>query len=153
MNKLYLAYIAGIFDGEGCITITKTYRKDLRTDHWASVQLTWVDIPKQREVSEQLKKNFEGYLAFFKPKNTPSRPIVFWRLQSKKAARFIKLLLPYLKVKKRHAEIIIRYSELQGDNRKRGARWETPEALKEKGELLKEIQTLNKRGISNTVND
>lgn len=146
MNKIYLAYLAGIFDGEGTITITKTWRKDT-VDHWPTVQITWTNITKQAELSEELKKRFGGYLKYYRPKQGKGKEIVFWRLQSRKSVRFIKLLLPYLRVKKRHAEVIIRYSKLQGDNRKRGARWEAPKNLKEKEKLLKEIRNLNKRGI------
>ena len=34
MNKESIAYIAGIIDGDGCITITRRKIRRLKTDNW-----------------------------------------------------------------------------------------------------------------------
>lgn len=154
MNKLNLAYLAGILDGEGCITLAKVYRKDNRNKNpkfveecWGQVCIAWTDKKEQKEYLEELKKEFGGYYALFKSRaiNGKGNDFVYWRLVSNKSAEFLKLVIPYLRVKKRQAEIVIRMHELKLANRGKHKEPSLKE-MNDRQELIKEIRLLNKRG-------
>jgi len=152
MNKLELAYLAGILDGEGCITLAKVYRKDNRNknpqykeEYWGQVAIGWKDIPKQTEFLDELKEKFGGYKALFKANNNHQCDWCYWRLTSNKSSEFLKKILPYLRVKKRQAEIVIRMHDLKLANR--GKKKDPSDTeMEERKQLLQEIRLLNKRG-------
>lgn len=153
MKKTYLAYIAGFLDGEGCVSLSKVYRKDNRNkkprfkeEMWGTVQVAMANINTQRELLMELRNNFGGYYAEFKNRgNKNTKDTIFWRLTSHKSAEFLKRIIFFLRIKKRQAEIVIRYQELTKKNR--GKHKDPSEKeIQERKNLLIEIRQLNKRG-------
>lgn len=92
-------YIAGIFDGEGCITVNKS-QKEVGT-----YNLTVVLGMRCPTIPRILKEIYGGGLA--------RRPngVSVWMLRCNKAVLFLKKIVPYLIVKKKQALLGIAYQE------------------------------------------
>ena len=167
MNKALLNYLAGLWDGEGSfmlIKISTRHKKDPK-DYSPKAHGSFYQIPinrvptaqicmvvngRQEKVMQIFKDNYDGLLHLIKnppSKNKNGKPVLMWRSTSRKATTLAKDLLPYLKIKKRQAEIIIRYGRLQELNRQNGTRKITDRDIKERFALDKEIRELNHRGL------
>lgn len=105
---LSLQYIAGFFDGEGHIRITKTKHKTLPNIYKYYLVIQFTNTHK--EVMEKIHQVVGGSLTFNKG-NHGLKP--HWRvtLYTNKAYECIKILLPYLVVKKLEAECAIKFQE------------------------------------------
>jgi len=134
MKKTDLAYMAGLFDAEGTITIS-----DSPWSIIASLALTNQSIPYW------FKFNFGGSVYHYRPSNEKHSESWHWRVSSQKTLTFINSVYPYLILKKPHADVAIRF---QAGLRTRGS----GRALTEKERAVREaehiiMQGLNKRGV------
>lgn len=105
MNKIICAYLAGAIDSDGTIGIKKsTYSMRVTKD---SSGATYSERLALRQVTpaipELLKKHFGGALYMTKPSNENGKHLYSWQITDQKAVACIKVLLPYLRVKKRQA--------------------------------------------------
>lgn len=133
-----LAFLAGFFDGEGCIRIKRGYRGEKA--FWVTVQISNAD----RLVLEDFKKLFGGSV-FTRGKSTNFQ-MYMYELSSTEAVDFLKTVLGHLRGKKAQAEYAIRFSEalptlsaeqrMLAHDRMRAMKlevigniWETPELL------------------------
>jgi len=116
VNKKYLlAYTAGIVDGEGCILIARnTKRKTGKTYH----QLQVVVASSNLWLCEWLKMQYGGSITNDKRylrRSAISKSVIYkWFLTSNAASQFIKMILPYLYLKKPQAELAINFQENRG---------------------------------------
>lgn len=111
MTEQEIAYTAGFFDGEGSISIIP-YRRN-RGNPLVNYRLTCVVSQSYFPTAVWLKKTFGGLVYRYDLHRPPdSRPMARWILTSKKAQNFLILLLPYLQVKKREAEVAIAYQSV-----------------------------------------
>jgi len=106
------AYTAGLMDGEGCIVIGVSKRKRVRgivPDHWLQVGITGTD----RELIDWLHETFGGHISDNShcPSRRRQRPCWAWRIMSNQASDFLKLILPYLKVKTPQATLAIEFQD------------------------------------------
>ena len=132
--KEILAYTAGIIDGEGHIAILN--KPDCRS---RKVQ---VGVTNTNEwLCQWLKMQFGGRVFTWKPYQKNWKPAYRWTLEFKRASDFLKLALPYLNIKRAHAEIAIAYQE----RRIMGKRTDNQKVLDEADRIL--IANLNKRGL------
>lgn len=93
-----LAYIAGLFDGEGSISVSRSPNciKNIRV----LVSVTMCD----REGPDFIGSVLGGTVTKLKRKTKTGKDIYSWALYCKKAAAALELLLPYLKVKNAKAK-------------------------------------------------
>lgn len=100
-ERLSLAYYAGLFDGEGCVSINKVKGYNGRKD---SFQLRVSVSSTNREVLVRLHMKFGGTL--LEKKSRPkAQPSWQWAMTSKMARDFLTLLQPYLIIKSEQARI------------------------------------------------
>lgn len=100
-----LMYLAGIFDGEGCITLGKT--KNYTETYHLNVNIT------------NTNKDLIDWVLFIvgkggisrKPRKANWKQCYAWKINGELAVKFIKKIYPYLKVKKLQADVAIRYGE------------------------------------------
>ena len=112
MKKTDLAYTAGIIDGEGCIYISKRkskynrqgYRLQLcvkiaSTDEWLCqwLKFAWGGAVRLRVTHTKENKNWSD--------------VWDWTLQTKQAVNMLKLISPYLNLKKPQAELAIKFQK------------------------------------------
>jgi hypothetical protein len=106
---LELPYVAGIFDGEGYVTINKYHHpsgKHIR--YQLLVGIGMVDKP----VIEAISKQFGGMLTSYKsPKKVTHRRVFEWRVSSKAAVPFLRAVQPWLIVKRDQVELVLRFQE------------------------------------------
>ena len=143
-------YLAGLWDGEGSFMLVKIANRrspNKSPMYVPTAQICMTINGYQEKVMQIFKERYDGCLFEIKDlpsKNKNGKSILMWRATSQKAGRIASDLHPYLRVKKRQAEILIRFCSLQAENRKRGSRWH-PEQ-EERLALHAEIKKLNKRG-------
>ena len=119
-----LAYIAGIVDGEGCISVRK------RGIHGSLPLISVVNT--NWEVLKLIKDTFGGSISIHnRPKTEASKWCYIWRQSCLPAAETLERLLPYLIVKKKHALLAIQLTTCN-----------SKEAL----QITQEISKLNRRG-------
>jgi len=143
------AYLAGFFDGEGCINISKRKGKDVATvSHYLQVILSqgdydfllhWHDRLNMGSVHEDRAKK----------KIPMRRPLWHWRLYDRQAEALLGLLLPYLDIKKREAKIAIQFMTTKGD----ASCHATPAATIRLREHYKEMLHEAKRGKVNVPSE
>lgn len=143
-------YIAGLFDGEGCITLSKASR--LREKRKTP---TYVLRARIRMTDGALVKWLHAviggrYYAQRKPSQNPERrkPYYEWGVAGKNAVKFLQQVFPYLRVKRLQAEVAFRY----GQTRMKGYHKKLSFEVINAREGLRDIMLeLNKRGIQPKV--
>ncbi len=123
-------YLAGVFDGEGCITSTRTR---------SNKHVIQVKCAMYHPVPIKLfQKLFGGYCAH---NNSPSRPFPIWSwgLAGKSAIVCVKELFPYLTVKKYQAAIAMLFYQECFEKRNGTTKRVTPEELKKRDFYVEEL--------------
>ncbi len=100
MNTVY-AYLAGLIDGEGCISIRKTFQNG-KDQFKPMIEVGMTDI----EPMKLLQQTFGGS---YWPEIVRGMklPITKWRVTGSHIIPVLEPLLPYLLAKKRQAEIAL----------------------------------------------
>ena len=117
-KQAILAYAAGIVDGEGCISI---YRKPFRNGPFkgsdsSNYHLTVVVTQKDGKLVDWLYGNFGGSVSLLKKWERPDEKCWMhnWTLNYQKASEFLKDIMPFLVIKKKQAEIAIKFQGRMG---------------------------------------
>lgn len=94
MNRVY-SYIAGLFDGEGCITLF--YRKDKGKQ--AKAPTPWVSLGNtDYNLIRFLQNTFNGYVFHEKKKEENWNDMWYWKLTNiDNVISFLEKIYPYLK--------------------------------------------------------
>lgn len=126
-------YMAGLFDGEGCVTISRK-----KGDHYKrgySYQLVATITNADKQVLERFHKEFKGYFVKRKSKNV-------WTLTflCSKAITFLKVIYPYVLIKRKQMDIAFEFDRFIHSL---GAHHHTEEQLNKKDEFALRIKHLN----------
>ena len=113
MRKTDLAYAAGIVDGEGCIGLylqttqksKPSYKMGVRVSNTNEWLLQWLKFAFGGSVCVQRVSSVE------KAKNY--KPQWQWAIITTRALVFLKLIYPYLRLKKPQAEIAITFQQVR----------------------------------------
>ena len=143
MSKLTASYVAGYIDGEGYFGIIPNFKK---SSYREVLKITSVD----GDIINWLQKSFGGsvHKRIFK---TNSKDAYCWTLEGKNLVPFIEKVIPYLKLKRKQAELILEKRKLRKFYEDKGERKGIiyPNWVKEKVQYLyQEIRRLNFRGKS-----
>ena len=129
MKRTDLAYVAGIIDGEGCITITKDKRPT-----YPGFQLR-IQVNMANEwLPAWLRFSFGGSLREIVVKENQQRQWA-WIIQSNSAMQFLKLVLPYLKIKRSQAELCMEMQRAK-DTRRKGGKWRARTSIEREAEEI-----------------
>ena len=109
VTHLDIRYIAGLFDGEGCIFVG---RRELERMKGISYRLTLkVSMTVERPI-KALKDTLGGsYGPIHWHTRNNNRTAWRWEIDGNKAAEVLKQVLPYLLVKKEEAVLAIQFQE------------------------------------------
>ena len=115
MKKTDIAYTAGIIDGEGCITIGKRTSRTCRSGmrYGLSVKVSSTD----EWLCQWLKLAWGGSIYLHKSKKTKWSDAWCWTIQTNMAVEFLRIILPYLNLKRPQAELALSFQEV---HRRRG---------------------------------
>lgn len=97
MTKIEIAYLAGIIDGEGCIRLAKCYSKNAGRLH---IRITVAN--RSLKLVKWLKKK-----TGWKYNIHANSGAFYWRVTSEGARKILKLILPYLVIKKAQAKLAL----------------------------------------------
>jgi hypothetical protein len=128
--KLSRQYMAGFFDGEGCVNMART-----RASVFPRVLITNTN----REILEQFQRQYGGDINSIPHRRKNWKPGWFWRLQWAGAIKFLEDILPWLVVKEAQALTAIAW---QAAAPKPGQRWDV-ESL---ALLTERMKWLNQKG-------
>uniref|UniRef100_A0A6M3J479 Putative homing endonuclease n=1 Tax=viral metagenome TaxID=1070528 RepID=A0A6M3J479_9ZZZZ len=104
MEKVSLQYTAGFVDGEGCIRIDKSYPKK-RSIHY---KLQIIVVNTNLEILTLFKEQFGGHLY---RRIHKGREAYYWSMYCQDAEEFVKVILPFLVIKKPQAELALQFQE------------------------------------------
>jgi|ERR1035437_6739650 hypothetical protein len=136
-DKAKCGYIAGIIDGEGCLTIGAGQKETcINYNAIVAVQNT------SKQLIDWIQSKFGGQVYLSKKETTKTKAAWMWRLTKKDAIEhFLLAILPYLIVKREQAKILLEYVRL------------SREANSElRAVFYQRLRILNARGVSLTTN-
>ena len=148
-----ISYLAGIIDGEGYIGIDSSYkRKNKPHNYQVRIGIANTNI----KLLNWVKSIFGGWVGKKgKPKKSNHKQSYEWRLQAKKAEEIIKMIYPYLIIKKEQATIALKFRDTFGRTdsviyiHKKGRfinSFPNPDLIPIRENLRKELLALNQRG-------
>ena len=111
-----IAWLAGFIDGEGCFDFPEDHVKQLKQPRWRPrVRIANTDQPTLIDVVNILRGMGVGHFVEHRvPKVTrwsPSWCISIWGL--KRVERFLPMVIPHLRTRKRHAELMVEWCRLR----------------------------------------
>ena len=108
MKKTDLAYVAGIIDGEGSISILRCDNESNK--QYKSFKLRVIVTNTNEWLIQWLVFAFGGSIGC-RPGKASHQPYFSWTLYGSQGAKFLQLILPYLKLKRPQAEIAITFQQ------------------------------------------
>jgi hypothetical protein len=143
LTELEKAYIAGFFDGEGCISLG--YKKDTSYRRHHTYQLVVTVANTNKEILNFLHQRFGGHFRKGRPPSKNGKEVYVWALLCRKALKFLEEIYPYLRLKKKQAELAFEYYKLVNPY---GNHTFDSENWKKRDEIYYKLKALNKRGKS-----
>ena len=124
ITDLEKAYFAGMIDGDGCISITKSPKKVAgKTRHYHQA---YIILSQSTKSYLEYWKEKIGFGSVYEKKSS-SKDVIKSRLKhyqfrvpSKKACNVAEMILPYLLLKRRQAELIIELGKTMKNNGRAG---------------------------------
>lgn len=142
MNNTLLAWVAGIFDGEGSLTIKRSNRSGtVHYQLWVTVGMS--DRPENEKALKILQKAFGGNISRIKPKGNRIGAVA-WTVVSNQALECLKKVIPYLVIKKKQAELLI---EFQSNCISRTGPKKDPEKLARQEDYFYRLRNMNIKGV------
>ena len=138
--KLDRKYLAGLIDGEGCFGIDKR----LRGKRWICLTPNFQFSNTHKEIVEDLKDTFGiGTINLSKHPNRPNyKPCWNYRVNGFAVKKVIKYVLPYLRIKKEQAELVLKFIEIREKEWKKRKPY-SPILF----EIQRKVSLLNRRGV------
>jgi hypothetical protein len=110
---LSLAYLAGFFDGEGCVYILRSRKK---TAVYFSLEISFTNVSiEPLKLAQEL---FAGQISESRDIRNGKKCVKRLRVRGNQALRALELMLPFLLVKKRRAEIAIEFQKIMSSPNK-----------------------------------
>lgn len=95
-----IIYLAGLIDGDGCFFISKRKTQGTRTVQSYSMNLNIHCVEKF--LIDWILETFGG-ITYINRKKPPRRPLYGVEITGNRLTQLIELIIPYLKLKRRHA--------------------------------------------------
>lgn len=142
------AYLAGIVDGEGTISLHSVYKGPEYC--FPFVQISNTNHKLEQWVKERVDIPY-GYYEYNRNPNK-QKPCFLFQFRGSNAVTLLKMILPYLVLKREQADIVLDTWEgsARWNGSKRGhwcSKYPMPPEIKEKRtQALRNVQALNRKG-------
>lgn len=137
ISAIDAAWVAGLFDGEGCICIVQQKKKENRS-RWFELAVSLSNTHLQS--LERLMRLF-GFGRIYRCRASETRrPHYKWGLSTCQAESFLLTVLPYLFIKHRQAELAL---EFRGLGQRKPYQVVPPEIYDRMCQIADEMRTLN----------
>jgi len=161
MDEVIKSYLAGCIDCDGYFSIKRsTYNMRIHKDAGQPVYSERIGLKQvTQDVPKLLHEYFGGSYYIEKPSARHGKPLYAWTVTDRQAFNCAITFLPYLRVKKEHAKLLIELRRLKNLPRKVVGtvairnRWGTitivprrivaPEVMRQKDLLFDEMHSLN----------
>ncbi len=137
-----LPWVGGFFDGEGAVVILKLKGKGMRAPRY---QLGTRVGNTNRAVIEWLRETFNGGIST-QYLTGPKKPCHHWIAGGPTAAKFLKQILPYLKLKRKQAELGLQLQDRIKQWPERQYRSLSPGEISERETIYQQLKILNGKG-------
>ena len=118
MNKeAVIAYIAGIIDGEGCVTITRRKIRRLKTNNWY-YEPQVVTSNTNKELLYFCVKHYGGWIAKLRKCKRKHSVAYQWKVTGDKMRCLLNSINPYLIVKRKQANLVLLFPNYKGNGQK-----------------------------------
>ena len=107
IEPIQAAWIAGFFDGEAYVGVIRCFQKKYGRHHYR-VQLSVGQV--SREPLDIIQKAFGFGRLYFR--RNEHQDFWYWRVTGEKAYEALTILLPYLVVKRKHADLILQFGAI-----------------------------------------
>lgn len=154
VDALILAYLAGVMDADGCLTILKHKTNSKYPDCVTYSECVSVGQTSNEAVT-LLQELFGGTINLRTRREGEGRwkPMYYWVVNCKIAAECVTALRPYLRVKARQADLLLTLRASKDKKYKQtrtvriGVRWRQldPAVVKEREDAYAAIRALNGR--------
>ncbi len=135
-----IAWVAGFFDGEGCVSITRRQRSANFVEHFMAVQIAQKDPRPIRLIHDE----FGGCLTIARRGKSS---FFYLRFHGKTAERFLKAIEPYVICKDKEVHLGLELRGLIGMPGKRSTKekWEAKEHIYQR---FRELRKKQKDGVA-----
>lgn len=125
MEPEILAYLAGAMDSDGCFVVKKsTYHA---RQNKGTTNPTYSELLQLQQVTPQipelLKTTFGGTICHCASAGPNRKPLIRWGCTEIKAAAARQALLPYLRIKKRQAKLLLELRETKNPKYRQETYW------------------------------
>lgn len=144
LDELFLAWAAGLFEGEGTITIAPIRRASSRGSHFFAlhVSLTMTDEGLVR----LLHRTFGGYIALRRGA-AKRKDAYMWIVTSARAGEVLRLLQPFFRSTRVQEKAVLGL-EFQSQKRRGAARYDVTYSQRQ-ADFWQRMRVLNERGVNN----
>lgn len=140
-KKEILAFIAGVFEGEGSISISNLSKKswNKRTDYSLKIRISNTDKP----LLNWIVNNYGGKI--HKNSIANNKIVWAWSVHAQQAENFLKTMMPYLICKKERAKIALEFRKTKDNGH---CKWyRIPDVISKLRETLYlKLKELNAKG-------
>ncbi len=125
MDVCILAYLAGAIDSDGCVSIKRsTYHQRIRRDAHNPVFSERIMLKQVTpDIPMLLKETFGGMCRFEEGGSKNSKPLYSYEAKDRLAANACQLMLPFLRVKRKQAELVLQLRESKRGKYKQESYW------------------------------
>jgi len=117
VDKEFLIWLAGFFDGEGCLSLTYYTNSEGERSIRSARLFIGQAGERGRKICEEIRAVFGGKVRKYKPKNENWKECYIWLVSERDdIIRIARALLPYLRVKKEEIEEKLRILEQWKEN-------------------------------------
>jgi hypothetical protein len=143
LNLSDVGYLAGLVDGEGCITAfhRKAY-SEKRERHPSATGGIRIAMCAPELIQWICSVAGVGKVYLLPARKKTHKDCWLWQPGLQGSARFSEAILPHLRLKRRQATLLIELAQIKAQSR-RGKQ----KNLERQQAIVREIQVLNKRGI------
>lgn len=147
LDHLERSYIAGFFDGEGTIGIRARKRTFKSTrEYWeCNVAVCNTD----EDIMRWLHSKIGGYLSRHQHKNNRCRPNWLLKLRAHEARTVLPMILPYLRIKKLQAEVVMNFLFEQKAHHAPGVKGHPENVIAMRRDLYNVAKVMNQKGVLN----
>jgi len=143
VDEIHISYLAGLIDGEGWIGISKHNRKGRSRYPFEFRANVGICLGKGSFILNELKEEYGGSIYFRKKRDSRWVDITSWQLAGSNCKPFLIDLLPYLRIKRTQADLVLEFLDLQGET---GLNALYPKIKKRQIEIYNELRLLNAKG-------
>ena len=104
-----IEYLAGFFDGEGCVSIARIRRSRINPNHNDVYNVALSVSQVDQEILECYQRRWGGPIYSQAPSRniTAKRQLYVWKPSTTSIKRFLEEVIPYLRVKREQAELAL----------------------------------------------